>query len=198
MRTRVGVPALALGLLLATQAHAGHHLWRFTEAFSNSSGTVQYVELHTADANEQAIGGFGITSNTGTFNFVTNLGTSATANTSILIATANFAALPGAVTPDYILPANFITRTGGTLNYAGGVHIWNHGALPTDGVHSLLFGGATANNSPQNFAGQTGSVNLSTSVPMLQTWGMIALVGTLLLLASGLLKREDSDSAAVA
>ena len=123
MRTRVGVPALVLGLLLATQAHAGHHLWRFTEAFTNSSGSVQYIELHTADANEQAIGGFGITSNTGTFNFVTPLSTSATANTSILIATSNFAALSGAVTPDYILPANFISPSGGTLNYACVMHV---------------------------------------------------------------------------
>ncbi|MFN8586844.1 MAG: hypothetical protein U0704_03505 [Candidatus Eisenbacteria bacterium] len=196
MRTRVGVPAIVLGLLLASQAHAGHHLWRFTEAFSNASGGVQFIEMHTADANEQAIGGFGITSNTGTFNFVTPLSTSATANTSILIATANFAALPGAVTPDYILPANFISTGGGTLNYAGGVHVWNHGALPTDGVHSLLFGGTTGVNSPKNFAGQTGSINLANAVPMVQTWGLVVLVGALLLLASGLLKRQDEATLA--
>jgi hypothetical protein len=182
-------------LLVAPQARAAHHLWDFTEAFSNSSGSVQFVELFTAAAGENAVGAFGITSGAGTFNFVTNLPTTATANTSILVATSNFAALPGAVTPDYILPANFISTGGGTLNYASGVKIWTHGALPTDGVHSLLRNGSTAVNSPTNFAGATGSVNLSTAVPMVQTWGLIAIVGVLLLLASGLLKREGPATA---
>ena len=195
MRIRSGVLALVAGLLVAPQAHAGHHLWVFTEAFSNASGSVQYVEMFTAAASENLIGGFDITSGVNTFNFVTNLGTTATAGKSILIATAGFASLAGGVTPDYILPANFISTGGGSLDYASGVQIWTHGALPTDGVHSLLRNGSTAVNSPTNFAGATGSVNLATAVPMVQTWGLIAIVGALLLLASGLLKRDGPATA---
>ncbi len=195
MRTRLGLIAVVLGLLAASTASAGHHLWDFTEAFSNADGSVQFVELFTAAASEQGVGPFTVTSNSNTFNFVTNLPSSATANTWILIATSNFASKPGAVTPDYIIPANFLSTSGGTLNYASGVKIWSHGALPTDGLHSLLRNGSTAVNSPTNFAGQAGSVNLAASVPMLPTWGLILLVGAILFMASGLLRTREAPTA---
>jgi hypothetical protein len=195
MRNRLGVLATIIGLSVATTAHAAHHLWDFTEMFSNASGSVQFVELFTAAANEQSIGPFTVTTGSNTLNFVTNLPSAATANTSVLIATAGFASLPGGVAPDYIVPANFFATGGGTLNYASGVKTWAYGAVPTDGVHSLLRNGSTAVNSPTNFAGQTGSVNLATGVPMLQTWGIVALVGALLLAASGLLRRRETTLA---
>lgn len=192
MRARLTLLTVAAGLFAATSANAAHHLWNFTEAFSNASGSVQFVELFTAAANEQGVGPFTVTSGANTMNFVTNLPSSATANTWILCATSNFASQPGGVTPDYIIPANFLSTSGGTLNYASGVQTWAYGALPTDGVHSLLRNGTQAVNSPTNFAGNAGSVNLGSAVPMVQTWGLVAIVGALLLVMSGLLrKRED-------
>jgi hypothetical protein len=191
MRTRLVALATALGLLVASSAFAGHHLWDFTEMYSSPDGEAQFVELFTADNNEQGIGPFSVTSTTHTLNFVTNLSTAATANTWVLIATSNFGTFPGGVTPDYIVPANFFPTGGGTLNYASGTDVWNYGAVPTDGINSLQRNGSTAVNSPRNFAGASGSVNLAAGVPMFQTWGLIVLVGALLLMASGLLRRRN-------
>lgn len=195
MRTRLALLITIVGLIAATSAHAAHHLWNFSEMFSNASGSVQFVELFCTDNNEQGVGPFTITSNAHTFNFVTNLPNSNTGNTYILVATSNFASLPGAVPPDYILPANFFATGGGALNYASGVQVWNYGTVPTDGVHSLLRNGSTATNSPTNFGGQSGSVNLATTVPMLPRWGLVLLVGALLLAGSGLLTRRTRATA---
>ncbi len=195
MRSRLIALATVIGLVAATSANAGHHLWDTTEIFSNAAGTVQFIELFTADNNEQNVGAFTVTSGANTFNFVTNLPTAATANTWILIGTANVAGLPGGITPDYIMPAHFFNTGGGTINYAG-VDIWNYGAVPTDGINSLQRNGSTAVNSPRNFAGASGSLVLGNTVPAMQTWGLVALVGGLLLLASGLLKRREANTVA--
>lgn len=195
MRTRLVAFATAVGLLIASTSQAAHHLWVFSEIFSNADGSAQYMKMFTSASGEQSVGAFSITSNTHTFNFVTNLPSSATANTWILVATSNFSGLPGGVSPDYIIPANFFPTGGGTLNYASGVQIWNYGTVPTDGVLALHRDGTTGTNAPTNFAGQSGSVNLTTSVPMVQTWGLILLVGALLLAASGLLRKRELQTA---
>jgi hypothetical protein len=188
MRKRLAILATVVGLLVSANAYAGHHLWVWTEMYSNASGSVQFVEMFTNANSEQGVGPFTITSTTHTFNFVTNLPTATTANTWILIATSGFGSLPGGVTPDYIIPSNFFPTGGGTLNYASGVQSWSYGVVPTDGYHSLLRNGSTAVNSPQNFAGQVGSVDLA--VPAFGGWGLALLIGAMLLLASGLLRRR--------
>lgn len=195
MRRRLTAFAALATMLAAAPSHAGHHLWVFDEIFSNASGSVQYVSLFTADNNEQGIGPFSVTSTTHTLNFVTNLSTSLTANTWVLCATSGFGSLPGGVTPDYIIPANFFPTGGGTLNYASGVQVWNYGAVPTNGTHALKRNGSTAVNAPHNFAGASGSVNLTQAVPAMQTWGLAALVGVILLMASGLLRRRAAHRA---
>src|SRR5262249_27613721 len=119
----------------------------------------------------------------------------ATANTWILVATAGFGSLPGGVTPDYILPANFLNTGGGTLNYASGIQIWNYGALPIDGVHSLARDGSINVNSPHNFTGQSGSVGRTQATPMMGSWGVVLLVGALLFIGSGLLRRRQAQLA---
>lgn len=187
MRTRFVALATALGLLMASSAFAGHHLWVFSEMYSTADGQAQFVELFCPAAGEPGLGPYTVTTGTHTLNFTTNLSSSATANTFVLIATSNFGSFAGGVTPDYVVPANFFATGGGTLNYASGVSTWNYGAVPTDGIHSLARDGSTNVNSPTNFAGQSGSVNLAAGVPMVQTWGLIVLVGALLLMASGLL-----------
>jgi hypothetical protein len=194
MRNSLGAFATVLGLLLATTAQAGHHLWDFTECYSNATGSTQFVEMLCTADGEPGLGAWSIVSGATTFNFVTDTPNSSTNGKHVLLATSNFASLPGAVTPDYIIPANFCATGGGTLDYAGGLHVWNYGALPTDGIHSLLRGNVTAVNSPTNWAGATGSINQATSVPMVQTWGLILLVGAMLFAASGLLSKRDAPA----
>ena len=190
--------ALVVGLLLgvSSTSQAGHHLWRLTQLFSNAGGTVQFAQLFVNEDNESGVGPFTLTASGHTFNFVTNLPRTTTANTWILVATSNFGALPGAVAPDYIIPANFFSTGGGTMNYAG-IDAWSYGAVPTDGVHSLMRDGSTPVNSAVNFAGQTGSVNLAPpAVPASATWSVAALMGLLLLAASGLLRKARRGSPA--
>jgi len=191
MRVRSLVLAVVTGLLAASPAMAAHHLWRFTEAYSNASGTVQFVELFCTASSENALGSWTVTQGANTFNFVTNLPSTATANTSILLATANFGSLAGGVTPDYTIPAHFLNSAGGTLNYASGVDVWNYGALPADGFSSLQRDGSTSVNSPTNFAGQSGSVNTALA-PGFDRWGLILLVGAMLLIATMVVRRRQT------
>jgi hypothetical protein len=191
MSTRfIGLAAL-VGLTVAwpSPSQAGHHLWKLTHVFSNATGNTQFIQLFTADNLEAGVGPFTVTASGHTFNFVNNLPSSSTANTWILIATANFAGLPGGVTPDYIIPAGFFSTGGGTLNYAG-VDSWIYGAVPTDGVHALNRDGTKPVNVATNFAGQTGSVALTAAVPAVPRWGIALLVGALLLAGSGLVRRR--------
>jgi hypothetical protein len=190
MRNRLVVLATAVGLVVAASAQAGHHLWDFTEMYSNSSGSVQFVEMFTAVNGEAGVGPFTVVAGANTFNFVTSLA-DPTVNTYLLIATSGFGSLPGGVTPDYIIPGNFFATGGGTLNYAGGVDVWNYGTVPTDGVSALLRNGSTAPNTPTNFAGNAGSVDLGLTVPALGGWGMALLIGSILLFASGLIRRRQ-------
>src|SRR5439155_10606362 len=78
----------------------------------------------------------------------------------MLIGTQGFAAL-GIVTPDYVVPNGFFSRTGGSLNWGESSDIWAYGPLPSGNL-SLNRDGTTAVNSPRNFAGATGSVGAST------------------------------------
>ena len=178
-----------VAFILAGPASAGHHSWDFTEIFSNSDGSVQYMEMFVATAGEAGVGPFTITAGANTFNFVTNLPSAATANTWVLIATPAFAALSGAPTPDYVLSTSFFATGGGTLNYAGGADVWSYGAVPTDGFLALERAGSTAINSPTNFAGTSGTVNANPSVPSATSWALMLLVGVMLLIASGGLRQ---------
>ena len=191
MRARlIAVTVVVAGLLMAASSpsRAAHHLWRLTQLFSNATGTVQYVQLLVNEDNEQGVGPFTITASGHTFNFVTNLPSASTANKWILVGTANLASLPGGVAPDYIIPPNFFSTGGGTVNYAG-VDAWTYGAVPIDGKRSLMRDGTTAVNSEVNFAGATGSVVVP-NVPAATSWGVALLVGGLLLVASGLLRKR--------
>ena len=87
---------------------AGGHTWRINEVFSNACGTVQFIELAECcgGAGETATSGHAVTSNTNSFNIPANR-TGSTSFKKILLATDAFAALPGAPTRDYAIPANF-------------------------------------------------------------------------------------------
>ena len=162
---RIGQVSLCVALLTwcaASPAIATFHTFRITEVFSNADGSVQFIEMQEA---------FGFTGQhlfanqefmtTGdSLIFPSNLPSSNTADKFVLLATANFAALPGAVSPDYIIPPNFFSIAGDTLAFVG-ADLLAIGAVPVDGVQSLLRNGSTATNSPTNFAGQSGSVDVS-------------------------------------
>lgn len=149
-------------LAASSAAQAGSHLWKFSEVFSSPDGSVQFVELfnNNSSAGEVFLAGHTVKSlATGKqFTFPGNLSGS-TAFKHLLLATPAFAALPGAPTPDFIIPANFFGTNGDTLTY----HVydtWVIGAtaVPLDCVNSLNRNGTASANSPTNFQNVTGSV----------------------------------------
>jgi hypothetical protein len=159
--------ASAVGLL-GLSARAGSHTWDFTEAFSNADGTIQFLELRECCGGmfETGINGHTISSNTNNFVLPGPALTPPTSNKHYLIATADFAALPGAPTPDAIIPGGtlpfFFSTAGDSVTYAPW-DTWNFGALPTDGINSLKRNGTVSANDPTNYAGTTGSVDASPS-----------------------------------
>jgi hypothetical protein len=154
-----GIVAITCVAITSAPALAGSHLWRFNEVFSNADGTIQFIELEECcgAANETALSGKWVRSDsTGNqYNFPANLPAGTTANKHILLATAGFAALPGAPAPDHIIPDGFFDINGDTLrywNYAAAVWTFGAGDLPTDGINSLANDLSTGCNSPTNFA----------------------------------------------
>jgi hypothetical protein len=160
-RTLTTMAALAAAFL-SNLAAASFHTFRINEIYSNADGSLQFIELR------EGAGAFGqnffagqtiSTSGGGSqhaFAFTSNLPSSGTAGTFVLIATQSFAAL-GLVAPDFIVPDNFVPIGGGAVNFAN-VDIVNFSALPTDGTTSIDRNGVPQANSPRNFVGQTGTV----------------------------------------
>ncbi|MDZ4780744.1 MAG: hypothetical protein SGJ19_10860 [Planctomycetia bacterium] len=151
----------------ATDIQAAFHRWAFTEAFSNEDGSVQFIEMRTPFNGEDLMAGHALDSNGPPFAVTTDLPSNLTANKSFIFGTAAYAALPGAVTPDYLIPANFFNPAGDFLNWANNSATMTiaAGQLPLDGVLSLLKNGTTAVNSPTNFAGAIGHIDLRAPVP---------------------------------
>src|SRR5689334_1152581 len=113
--------------LLANLASAAVHTWRVDEIYSNASGSVQFVEMTTPFDGENFFSSYsaalnaknpaGATQNS--YNFNANL-VGSTAGKTILIGTANLTAQSG-VTPDFVVPPNFLLTTGGKLEFASPV-----------------------------------------------------------------------------
>lgn len=147
--------------LCAPAVVASFHLFRIEQLYSNADGTVQFVVLHElsgADGEGFWSGkSLRMTGPTGTssFTFTSNL-PSDTAFRRVLVATPGFVAL-GIVTPDFVMPAGFLSITGGTLNYAG-VHSVTYSSLPINGVSALSSSGAIVPNLATNFAGASASI----------------------------------------
>ena len=189
MKFMRSLPPLAAVLILALAANseASFHLWDINEVYTNHDGTVQFIELqapltapgenllagHTLRATSTVAG----TPTDVTFNFTGANPSGSTADKHILIATATFAALAGSVTPDYAtLPANFFNPNADSILFdfaesADTVTIPGS-SIPKDGLMSLtdsnLFGIAnfvSGTNSPTNFAGQSGSINVPPPSP---------------------------------
>lgn len=181
------VAAHCFALLLASTTQAAFHLWQVKEIFSNHDGTVQFIELFDSFSSEQFVGGKvlratsdGVIKNfTIPSNLVVPTGQSS-ANKHMLIATPGFSALTGGVTPDFTLPdpiANgaFFNPNAASITItfvaSGDAPVFSGTALPKDGVNSLTDANASGVpgnatnigqtlNSPTNFAGAAGSVNV--------------------------------------
>jgi hypothetical protein len=185
MRAFSWASALTLCALVAPsapRANGAFHLWDVKEIFSNADGSVQFIEFFCGAASFEhflANHPMSATSDGAVVNytFSGNLNTQqSTANRHFLAATAGFAALPGGVAPDYTIPANFFNpnATSVTINFSGGTDVvtFSGALLPKDGVMSLTDqspAGATnlmaGVNSPTNFAGAAGSINLGGTPP---------------------------------
>jgi hypothetical protein len=162
--------------LLGMPAQATFHLWEIQEIYTNYNGSVQFIELATSFSSQNAVNGHQIQATsdgtTKTFTFNSNIPSSSTQNKTLLIATPGFGDLVGGVAPDYSLPDPNMAgpffdpdATNITINFVGSDSVTFAGSLlPKDGVISLYFTAAgvtsTATNSPQNFAGDDGMVNL--------------------------------------
>ena len=165
---------------LSTPALAGSHLWRIKEVFSNADGSVQFIEMKECCGYNAEVGlnnKWILSATTGSqFDFPANL-SGGTAYKHLLLATQAFADLPGAPTPDYIIQENFFDTEADTLTYwlyAPPTFTYAGNDLPTNGLDSLVclannsYGCttyATEVNSPTNFAGQSGSVNVGSPCP---------------------------------
>ncbi|MCB9849496.1 MAG: hypothetical protein H6817_02185 [Phycisphaerales bacterium] len=156
----------AVGVMCATPAFGGGHTWDVNEVFSSSNGLIQFVELREANGTPGEIGLNGkVVSavNTGKSYVIPGNVVAPTSNKMFLLATQSFADLPGAPTPDRIIPPGslpFFDVNGDSVKY----HVydtWVFGAVPTDGVNSMNRVGGVQVNSPTNYAGQTGSVDLN-------------------------------------
>ena len=156
----IWMAAVAIAMA-AIPASATFHLYRIDQVFSNADGTVQYVVMHTTSNGESFWSGQVLTTTSAAgvakqFSFPSNLPSSSTANRSVLIATAGFAALD-LVAPDYTIPGRFIPTDGGTLNFAGVDQIALP-AMPGDGATAINRSGAAVPATPRNFAGVQGAM----------------------------------------
>src|SRR4029453_10736045 len=117
---RAGVFALVVAGSVAAPrpAAAFGHLWEISEVYSNADGTLQFVEFVSDVTNENLLSLMFLRSveNAQEFHFPSNLPGN-TLNRHFLAATAAFAAQPGAVTPDYVIPDGFIRIQGDTLSF---------------------------------------------------------------------------------
>ena len=179
--TRYAVIGVAVVMLL-TPAQAAFHLWTIREIYSDASGNLQFIELFTTSGSEQfVIGQQIVVANVG--NTVTHSLTvpanlaGSTANRALLFGTASLQAA-GAPAPDFIIPNGFLFPAGGSISFFG-ANSGSYSALPIDGIQSRIWTGGNQVNSPQNYAGQIGTVVPEPGVVALAT-GALG-VGCLLL-----------------
>lgn len=161
----IGACVALVIMAAATPARAISPLMRIAQIYSNASGTVQFIQVedfgeNDCDSNEQVWRGLSLVSSGAgpqrTYVFPDDLPTCRTSGKGILIATEGFAAL-GIVTPDFVIPNDFVQRPAGTIALAS-VSRQSYTDLPTDGVLALDPTGRTIQNRATNLAGASASV----------------------------------------
>ena len=141
------------------------------EVYSNSDGTVQFLELTAITGGQEFMEGHMLTvypsiGGMRSFTFPSDL-PGDTSGRRMLIGTQGFAAL-GVVPPDYVVPNGFFAQAGGLIDFAG-ADSWPHGVLPLD-LRSLNRDGTVAVNSPRNFFGQTGTLSATAPLNFQSLW----------------------------
>jgi hypothetical protein len=161
--------AAALALLVPVPAAATFHEWQVVEVFSSADGQVQFVEFFSDSGLQNFLDDHQIQFLAGAappivYTFAMNLPLTSTENRRFVIGTPDFEAAAG-IAPDFLMDAGFfdpetldsVVLVGGapgtTLSFAAG-------SVPTDGVQSFQRGVGAAPNTPTNFAGQQGSIDL--------------------------------------
>jgi hypothetical protein len=167
---------------LADDVLAVFHQWAIKEVFTSPDGVHQFVELFTSAPGEGSLNSHNIVitsdGNAKTITFNHNLA-NPTTDKHFLVATAGFGSLPGGVTPDFTpMEGNLFDPNAAniTFDFAHGFDILEvtGSQIPKDGVNSLkdsdttYFGPdvlSTGPNSPTNYAGAEGGVNLGGGTP---------------------------------
>ncbi|HET7844333.1 MAG TPA: hypothetical protein VFL14_09300 [Xanthomonadales bacterium] len=174
----VNAAGASIALLLvgaATPVHAISPLMQIEQIYSNASGTVQFIVVvdggsSDCDSAEERWTGQRLVSTgpagTTTFTFQNDLPTCRTSGRSILIASEGFAAL-GLVTPDFVIPNDFVPRPAGTVRL-GTVSQQTYTNLPTDGVRAINAVNTPVQNVATNLAGASASVVPATGVELNQ------------------------------
>ena len=170
-KTAIRASIALAGAGLVQSAWSDFDQWQISEIFSNSDGTIQFIELSTTAANQGDLSGQGITSaNTeatsqNSASFASNL-SGDTSNRSVLVATQGFVDLTG-LTPDLVVETPFLFTEGGTIDFGNGVSTLTYTAaqLPKNGVQAISGSLQPKDPDPTNFAGL--SANPGTSTPAL-------------------------------
>jgi len=173
-----GIVLVGMLSLGAGTAAAGGHTWDVNELFSNADGTIQFIELREGNGTPNEVNTQGKVMSSDAKNFTITVGPleAPTSNKHFLIATASFAALDGAPTPDMIIPAGvlpmFFDTGGDSVDYSTWDTLtFGAGVLPTDGINSLNADLTTGMNSPTNYADESGSVDASPAAACPNTCG---------------------------
>ncbi len=160
----------SLSFAVTAPVMAGSHSWDIVEVFSNASGSIQFVELEECCSMPNETGLLNkivMSAATGEqLTFTANLPAGSTANAHLLLGTAAYAALPGAVAPDYIIVPGFFSTIAeaapGIEYHVYDDFVFSAGMLPLNGKDSLHRSGpgyVSGANSPTNFAGESGNVD---------------------------------------
>ena len=176
----------AATIFYAAGATAGIHTWDVVEVFSNANGTIQYVELFDfgLTGTEINVGNSSLSSNLHSFSWTNGTVDEPTNGRSYLIATAGFAALPGAPVPDVIIPADkvpFFSKAGDTVTFGNGDAL-TFGPVPINGSDSLDEGSGEGPNTPKNYDNVEGNVFAPALVP---SWSGRMLIPTVSLIVIG-------------
>jgi hypothetical protein len=178
------IAMIAGSLIAASNSRAAFHFWAIQEVYSNSSGTLQFIEFYDGFGGQQFVGlqevqvsNLGNTL-TNTFQIPHHLPSNAMPTESFqktfLMGTAGIQAAGGPA-PDFIIPDGFLFTAGGSIDFFG-LNGGPYTALPTDGSLSRTWSnGTNALNTPKNFAGQTGTVPEPTTLALAGSAGGCAL-----------------------